>query len=150
MLGPLLFLVYIDSVASTVNHSKIIIYTDDITLYKIIRNPSDFTFLQEDVISICIWIADNYLTLNSQKSCYMLFSRRAHPTLPDSDLSVQDHQLLCRVSQFKYLGLNFSEDLSWSHHIHIQCKKSHKLLGIQFRHFYAHCNSCTLHVASSI
>ena len=65
MLGPLLFLVYIDSVASTVNHSKIIIYTDDITLYKIIRNPSDFTFLQEDVISICIWIADNYLTLNS-------------------------------------------------------------------------------------
>ena len=82
VLGPLLFLVYIDSVASTVNHSKIIIYTDDITLYKIIRNPSDFTFLQEDVISICIWIADNYLTLNSQKSGYMLFSRRAHPTLP--------------------------------------------------------------------
>ena len=76
----------------------------------------------------------------------MLFSRRAHPTLPDSDLSVQDHQLLCRVSQFKYLGLNFSEDLSWSHHIHIQCKKSHKLLGIQFRHFYAHCNSRTLYI----
>ena len=62
MLVPLLFLVYTDSVVSTVNHSKIITYADDIALYKIIRNPSDFTFLQEDITSICIWIADNYLS----------------------------------------------------------------------------------------
>ena len=76
----------------------------------------------------------------------MLFSRRAHPTLPDPDLFIQDHQLLRRVSHFKYLGLNFSEDLSWSHHIHIQCKKSCKLIGMLFRHFYAHCNSHTLYI----
>ena len=51
-----------------------------------------------------------------------------------------------RVSHYKYLRLNFSDDLSWSHHIQIQCKKSCKLTRVLFRNFYAYCNVHTLHV----
>ena len=52
VLGPLLFLAYIESVASSVHHSKVIMYADGIVLYRIIKNNSDFSLLQEDVTSI--------------------------------------------------------------------------------------------------
>ena len=55
---------------------------DNYCLYKIIKNPSDVTLMQEDVTSICTWATNDHLTLNSQKSCYMLFSRKSHPTVP--------------------------------------------------------------------
>ena len=74
MLGPLLLLAYIEGIARSVHHSKVIIYADDVVLYRITKNPSDFSLLQEDVTSICTWATNNHPTLNSQKSCYMLFS----------------------------------------------------------------------------
>ena len=146
MLDPLPFLAYIDGVSRSIHHSKVIMYADDIVLYRIIKNPSDFTLLQEDVTSICTWVTNNHLTLNSQKSCYMLFSRKSHPTVPATNLYTGECQPLTRVSHYKYLRLNVSEDLSWSYHIQIQCKKSRKMIGILFRNFYAYCNAHTLHV----
>ena len=95
-------------------------------MYRIIKNPTDYTLLQADILSLCKWISDNFLTLNYTiyKSCYMLFTRKRHPTLPAIDQYVGDHELLSKVSNFKYLGLNISQDLSWSHHIESVCKKS--------------------------
>ena len=46
VLGPLLFLLYIDGITSSVSHSKVTIFADDIALYKIIMNPRDYTYLQ--------------------------------------------------------------------------------------------------------
>ena len=57
-------------------------------------------------------------------------------TLPATDLYVGDTHALARVDHYKYLGLNFSTDLSWSHHIGLVCKKTRKLLGMLYRNFY--------------
>ena len=81
VLGPLLFLVYIDGASNTVLHGKIAMYADDIALYSIIKNPSDYTYLQRDITSLCSWLAINHLTLNLTKCCYMLFSRKHQQTL---------------------------------------------------------------------
>ena len=62
------------------------LYAADIALYKIIRNPRDYTLLQGDITSVCSWIADNLLILNILKCCYMVFSRKHHPTLPSAPL----------------------------------------------------------------
>ena len=136
VLGPLLFLVYIDGVSNSVLHSKLAMYADDIALYKIIRNPSDYTYLQRDITSLCSWISTNYLTLNLANCCYMVFSKKHQLTLPDSELHIGDSHALVRVSHYKYLGLNFSADLSWSHHIDLICRKTRKLIGMLYRNFY--------------
>ena len=52
VLGPLLFLLYIDNVSYTVLNSNMAMFADDIVLYKIIRNPRDYTLLQDDITSI--------------------------------------------------------------------------------------------------
>ena len=59
VLGPLLFLVYIDGASNTVLHGKIAMYADDIALYSIIKNPSDYT--SSKGYSLCSWLATNHL-----------------------------------------------------------------------------------------
>ena len=61
VLGPLLFLLYIDDLHSVVKHSKLKLYADDIILYKEIKCESDCKLLQEDLDCICDW-ADKWAT----------------------------------------------------------------------------------------
>ena len=94
------------------------------------------TFKGISPLCACSWLAINHLTLNLTKCCYMLFSRKHQMTLPATDLYVGDTHALARVDHYKYLGLNFSTDLSWSHHIGLVCKKTRKLLRMLYRNFY--------------
>ena len=55
VLGPLLFLLYIDDLRSIVKHSKVKLYADDVTLYKEIKSEIDCILLQEDLDRICDW-----------------------------------------------------------------------------------------------
>ena len=136
ILGPLLFLIYIDKAANCVSSSSIAMYADDIALYRSISSQSDYSKLQDDVNSLCYWISHNHLKLNVQKCCYMTFSRKHSPTLPNSTLTIDDNFSLSRVDVFKYLGVNFSSDFSWTKHITSTCNKSRKLIGMLHRSFY--------------
>ena len=83
VLGPLLFLIYIDNVTGQISPlSKLILFADDISLYRIIRSLLDYLALQEDVSSIAAWVTDNYLALNVDKYCCMLFSKKRQTTSP--------------------------------------------------------------------
>ena len=93
VLGPLLFLVYIDKVANSVLYSNITMCADD--------NPTDYTLLQDDITTICNWVADNHLVLNLAKCCYIVFSRKYLPTMPTSDLCVGDNHSLTRAHRHK-------------------------------------------------
>ena len=53
VLGPLLFLIYINGVTCVVSNGKLIIYADDIALYQIIHSPIDFILVQQNINSIC-------------------------------------------------------------------------------------------------
>ena len=44
----------------------------------------------------------------------------------------------------KYLGVNISNNLTWSNHIDIVCSKARRMLGIIYRHFYTNCNTASL------
>ena len=49
-----------------------------------------------------------------------------------------------RVSEFKYLGIIISEDLSWSKQVAVVVTRSWKILGVIFRIFYPWCDTSTL------
>ena len=68
VLGPLLFLIYInDSASEQLNlGSKISIYADDLLLYREVSSSEDYHKLQDDVNTISNWVDKNRLTLNSK------------------------------------------------------------------------------------
>ena len=64
VLGPLLFLVYIELLS---DGSALNLYADNMLLYKLVRSPEDFKHLQSDIDRISDWVSCNYLALNPNK-----------------------------------------------------------------------------------
>ena len=73
VLGPLLFLMYINDVADVQlnNGSFINLYADDMLLYRDIGCPEDYNMLQSDVNTIFTWVDRNNLTFHGSKCKYM-------------------------------------------------------------------------------
>ena len=140
ILGPLLFLIYINDLCNT--HfspgTKILLYADDILLYKPISSSQDFTSFQ-NINLISNWVADNHLAVNLLQTKFMLISRSCSRPCIFPSLFLNGSKLE-RVSHFKYLGVWISDDLSWSKHIESICSKSRRSLGYIFRTFSPHCD----------
>ena len=145
VLGPLLFLIYIDEISSTPLSpgSNRIIYADDVCIYRPISSRSDFQYVQEDIKAIEEWSSENYLSLNPSKCKYMLISRKRMPSVPDGPLLLGNCPLQ-RVDVFKYLGVLLSQDMSWSPHIQAVCSRAKQVLGLLYRKFYNHSSTETL------
>ena len=137
ILGPLLFLVYIDGVTDLPlsEASQLVLYADDILLYRPIKCQSDYSVLQQEINAINSWVEDNYPQFNISKCKHMQISRKRHTITSPAPLTIASHQLE-EVECFKYLGLLFTSDLSWTQHIESICAKARRLLGLLYRRFY--------------
>jgi len=86
VLGPLLFLIYIDDVArvSLSEGLTLLLYADDMLLYRKINSTEDFIALQRDINTINNWTKENHLTFNVARCKYMLISpKRQVQPMPD-------------------------------------------------------------------
>ena len=134
ILGPLLFIIYINDPKAS-NIFKSVIYADDATL---IANLSDFkhhnyhTF-NNNMINIELqkfshWLMSNKLTLNLQKSKYMLFYKpQKRVKIPK--LTINNTNIEC-VDEFNYLGLMLNKHLNWKQHITKIANTISKTIGI--------------------
>ena len=132
VLGPLLFLIYINDICCLNISSQMVLYADDLVLYKVIQNETDFMELQSDIVEVAKWVQDNSLTFNTSKCKSMLITCKMR-TMPPLYLN---GQVIVQVKKYKYLGVHLSSDLKWDTHITTICHKSKKLLGLMYRRFY--------------
>ena len=138
VLGPLLFIFYINDIVSIdpVFSSNLFLYADDMLLLMPLNSIDS---INSKLSSISQWLMSRSLSINTQKSKYMIFSLRPQSYF-DSLPPVQIASFcLDRVYSYKYLGLTFRPNLSWSTHIFNMKKKAKKHLGLIYRHFYLHC-----------
>ena len=76
VLGPLLFIIYIDQIARlSLNDGTIILYADDLCLYQPINSQQDLVALQDDIDLIVNAIEDLALQFNVGKCKSITFSR---------------------------------------------------------------------------
>ena len=125
VLGPLLFLIYINDLPDNIS-SNIRLFADDCVIYRPINNLTDVNALQSDLVNIQTWCEKWLMTLNTRKSSLLTFHRRQSQqtrkyTFFDSDLS--------SVTTYKYLGINLSADLSWTDHITKLANEASRTLG---------------------
>ena len=138
VLGPLLFLVYINDVSK--RGCLISIFADNILMHMEIGCAEDYDLLQENIEDVSTWIAHQYMFLNVNKCKYMIISRKRAPKI---SLTLMSSPLEW-VSKFKYLGVWLADNLSWSYHIKETSIKATKIAGMIYRKFYPVWNTATL------
>ena len=136
ILGPLLFLIYMNDMSYTSQQFKFILYADDTTLFSSIEySLPTYTsnvdlLLNNELIYICDWLIINKLSLNISKTKYMVF----HPYQKDisqlvPSLTINDTEIE-RVNTFNFLGITLDENVTWKPHISILSNKISKYSGI--------------------
>ena len=117
ILGPLLFLLYINDLGTVFrNNHKPILFADDTSL---IVTHNDLTEFSRDVTSafnsLNKWFAANLLSLNLNKTQYVQFMTK---NTPIRDISIShNNMLISKTSNTKFLGLIITDSLSWKDHI---------------------------------
>ena len=113
IIGPRLILLYVNDVNDVVQSegSKLILYANDILLYRQIHTMQDYAALQKDVDSLGVWSLLKHLSFNPTKYKSMIISRKRELTLNLLGSEIE------RVDFIKYLDLTIKDNLSWSEHI---------------------------------
>ena len=116
ILGPLLFLIFINDIVININ-SNIRLFADDTSLFLIVEDPTESAQqLQEDIYAISAWADDWKVSFNSSKTISVIFSRKQNrPYHPQLSLS---NDLISQEDCHKHLGLILSSDCSW--HLHLK------------------------------
>ena len=85
ILGPLLFLVYINDMLSYVHHSHFLKFADDTKCFLHISTLSDYSALQEDISALFTWSRDSDLDFNLKKFVHLSFKSKLDTTYTISD-----------------------------------------------------------------
>ena len=128
VLGPLLFLIYINDIVNVVN-SNAKLFADDTSLFLTFDDPVHAsTILNQDLSSLDEWSNEWLVSFNALKTDTMLISlKRQTPDHPP--LTFQGHQLV-NVPEHKHLGLTLKSDLKWNAHIKQIATKASKQINI--------------------
>ena len=128
ILGPLLFLIFINDLPQCLKHCKSILYADDTLLYYAGRTENDLQVkINEDLNSLSQWLNNNLLTLNYEKTKFMIFANKKQST--KVDITIENKKVLQETS-FNYLGVTLSSDLTWHNHINNIITKINQRLGV--------------------
>jgi len=125
VLGPLLFIIYVNDVSATVENTEIRLFADDTNIFIFHKNLNNLYDLATKALSdICKWFEANQLSVNHTKTCFSVFSNKNTKNM--QYITCGDKQIY-RTPCARYLGLYVDEKLSWKEHIDVVCKKLTKL-----------------------
>ena len=128
-LGPLLFLIYINDLPnclSTSNNASVSMFADDTNMSSYGANIREINEnLNENLEKVHQWLLSNKLTLNNEKTEYMIIGSKQRLTNitnePKSELGEAE---IKRVDKSKTLGVIIDEQLTWKNQVDSIKKKS--------------------------
>jgi len=126
ILGPLLFIIYMNDISSAVVHSRVFLFADDTKCFNHIKVPSDMQLLQHDLNCLSNWSIISPLTFYPSKSIHLSFKCKIIT-------SYYVHQW----QSYKFLPFTvlICDNLNWDEHHNYTLKKAYKTLGLVRRTF---------------
>jgi len=123
VLGPILFLIYINDLPNAIEIFSSL-FADD-TIF--VNSNKDLNVLKEttnkQLDKAKTWFQSNKLSLNVSKTKYIVFRTKTMANLkPDFKITIGDKEVErignnCKSKSFKFVGVHLDENMSWDHHI---------------------------------
>ena len=143
VLGPILFLLYINDLNTCVQHSFLSSFADDTRIQKEIRNVTDVEHLQVDLDASLQWSKDNNMKLHTSKFEYLCHATNNSKLLRELPFSSQyyqyttsDESCIIPAPMVRDLGINITPDITWSPHINIISNSARKMSAWALSVFY--------------
>ncbi|XP_065662956.1 uncharacterized protein LOC136085565 [Hydra vulgaris] len=135
ILGPLLFLIYINDLYRASNLMTIM-FADNTNLFLSNKNINHlFHDMNIELKKNSDWFKSNKLSLNIEKTKYILFHpvSKKHILPCKMPVLILDNIPIKRITYTNFLGIIIDENLSWKYHIDNLCHKISKSIGILYK-----------------
>jgi hypothetical protein len=126
ILGPLLFLLFINDLPSVAKNCTTALFADDSKCFKEINDLNDCILLQNDLNEMCNWSKQWNMNFNPSKCTVLTITRRCHPFF--YNYSMNDDSME-HVSSFNDLGILIDGKLSFNTHIDRLISKCNRMCG---------------------
>lgn len=127
ILGPILFILYINDLPRSVMNSKVALFADDAKCARTIKSEDDCILLQEDLTRIITWSKTWKMRFNATKCQVLTVSRKLHKIIFNYDI---EGTHLEHVSSVKDLGITINSSLTWNNHIDTIINKTYRKVGM--------------------
>ena len=168
VLGPLLFLVYINDITNASEDGNFVLFADDTNIFVTSKSEEEaYSKANQVLAAVYDYMIKNQLHINMTKSVYMHFRpgrysscARAREYGSEKSVKLAGHTLL-KVNKVKFLGVIIDEELTWEYQIeHLKEKLNssiniikrimkfipkseyHKLYDSLFKSHLSYCISC--------
>ena len=130
ILGPLIFLIYINDICNVSSLAKVILFADDTNLFFSNNDPNELIkTLNSEIPKFSHWLTVNKLTLNIDKTKLILFKPRQKRASVQIRIKLNNKEIE-QVKETVLLGVVLDECLTWRSHIAFVANKIFKSIGI--------------------
>ena len=134
ILGPILFILYINDLPRVSTKLKFLLYTDDTNiLYENTDASAIIKTINMEMPKIMEWFKSNKLHINVNKTVAMLFHTRQKRVNIDENSIAIDGNINPFTTNTKFLGINIDNNLTWKAHINHITTEISKRVGVLSR-----------------
>ena len=133
ILGPLLFLLFINDLPKVSKKLKFYLFADDTNIYcesdtvdNVVKKANS------ELRKVKKWLDANKLSININKTNYIIFHSPQKPIPPHTSIKIGKNHIT-RVKYVKFLGLLLDDTLSWKYHLSELSKKLARTCGVLYK-----------------
>ena len=150
ILGPLLFVIYINDLPNISKIVKFILYADDANMIITGNNSHDIIQKFNELVStLNSWVYENELLLNVKKTNYMIFTRKRVDDFCNITLKINNVPIE-RKNVTRFLGVLIDDKMSWKNHIAAIKTKMSRHIGIMYKLRHVLPTSARLQIYNSL